>query len=408
MPSPLLLRRRAQLFFGMIFCAALCSTVHAQSSTVCYTEPARRASPVHIEKTSARDIDVRNDILMLALEDRITDGLTAKHENGKHRNPKTAPPSSKDSAISFSSSKDTSEYIPWSEYKWADDQMYTLTGNPPRRVTEIQIAPAMAYLGVYFGVLVALHYYQEVTFWSATQSFRIRDNWDESLSANYFGHAIAGYYISYVSTQAFIASGISYKLAPVYGALTGLGYQVYVEVLDGFGSDFSLSPYEMYANVLGVTYFTLSQYIPSLQNWTPKYSYWPSTWYGQLPKAASQTPIDDYSAWNFWVSGNINNITNGSLKPFWPSWLNVAVGYGARNLGYPDESRLITLSLDYDLVKLLPDGSNSWNWFKQTLNFVKLPSPTIEWRFTRLWKSARPARFYLLYPFPINLGSLKF
>jgi hypothetical protein len=286
--------------------------------------------------------------------------------------------------------------------------MYTLTGNPPRRVTQIQPAPAAAYFGTYLGILVALHYYQEVTFWSSTQSFRIRDNWDESLNANIFGHAMAGYFISYVSEQALLASGVSYKLAPVYGALMGIGYQVYVEVLDGFGSDFSLSPYEMYANILGVTYFTMSQYYPSLQNWSPKLSYYPSKWFGQLPKAASQTPIDDYSAWNFWVSGNINNITDGNLTPYWPRWLNLAVGYGARNLGSPDECRLITIGLDYDLVKLLPDGSGSWNWFKQTLNFVKLPSPTVEWRFDRKWRSVRPARFYFLYPFPIELGKLKF
>ena len=71
---------------------------------------------------------------------------------------------------------DTSQFIPWSEYRWADHQMYTLTGDPPRRYTEIQPAAAWTYLGVYFGILAALHYYQEVTFWKASQSFRIRED----------------------------------------------------------------------------------------------------------------------------------------------------------------------------------------------------------------------------------------
>jgi hypothetical protein len=345
-----------------------------------------------------------DDILFRAFQSAVERGRLGKVIEHHRRSPSQL--QGLDSLTSPSST-DTSEFISWSDYKWADDQRYTLTGQPPRRYTKIQPALAAAYLSTYVGLIAALHYYQKVTFWSSTQTFRIRDNWDESLGANYFGHAIAGYFISYLSEQALLASGVSYKLAPLYGGLLGLGYQVYVEVLDGFGTNFSLSPYEMYSNILGCTYFVLTQEYPSLQNWMPKYSFYPASSFGELAKVDSQTPIDDYSAWNFWVSANINNLTNGSI-PFWPKWLNLAIGYGARNLGYPEESRLVTLALDYDLVKLLPDGPSGWNWFKQTLNFVKLPSPTIEWRFSREWKSVRPARFYLTYPFPIKIGNVRF
>ena len=297
--------------------------------------------------------------------------------------------------IAASRSLDTSEFIPWSEYRWADHQMYTITGEPPRRYTKIQPIPAYTYLGTYFGILVALHYYQEKTFWRATQSFRIRDNFDESLGANYGGHFCGGYFVSYVSEQALIASGVSYKLAPIYGAIAGLGYQTYVEVLDGYGTDFSLSPFEVYAQTLGCVYFAASQYCRTLQDLSPKFNYYPSSWFGDQPKAGSQTPIDDYSAWNFWISADIKDLTG---RGFWPSWLNIAGGYGARNLDDPGETRVITLALDYDLVKILPDGSPGWNWFRQTLDFVKLPAPGIEWRVTRGGKSTG-LYFYLAYPF---------
>jgi hypothetical protein len=290
---------------------------------------------------------------------------------------------------------DTSEFIPWSEYRWADHQMVTLTGEPPRRYTKIQPIPAFTYLGAYFGILTALHYYQEQTFWRSSQSFRIRNNWDESLSANYGGHFIGGYFVSYISEQALIASGVSDKLAPIYGALAGLGYQTYVEILDGFGSDFSFSPYEAYAQTLGVIYFAASQYSRTLQDLSPKVNYYPASWAGGKPKAGSQTPIDDYCAWNFWISANISDLTGWK---FWPSWLNIAVGYGARDLGYPEETRVITVALDYDLVKILPDGSPGWNWFRQTFDFLKLPSPGIEWRLTRDGKNVG-THFYLAYPF---------
>jgi hypothetical protein len=63
-------------------------------------------------------------------------------------------------------------------------------------------------------------------------------------------------------------------------------------------------------------------------------------------------------------------------------------------------NRKLIIALDYDLVKLLPDGGHFWNWLKQSLNYFKLPSPAIE--------IGKPIRFYLLYPFPIQIGSMKF
>ncbi len=300
-----------------------------------------------------------------------------------------------DTARSASRAFDTSEYLPWSEYRWADHQMYTITGEPPRRYTKIEPIPAYTYLGTYFGILVALHLYQEETFWRSGQSFRIRNNFDESLGANYGGHFEGGYFVSYVSEQALIASGVSYKLAPLYGALAGLGYQTYVEILDGYGSDFSFSPFEAYSQTLGVVYFIASQYSRTLQDLSPKFNYYPSRWYGWEPKSGSLTPIDDYSAWNFWISANIKDLTKWN---FWPNWLNIAAGYGARNLGDPGETRIITLALDYDLVKILPDGSPGWNWARQTLDFVKLPAPGIEVRITREGKYTGTF-FYLAYPF---------
>jgi hypothetical protein len=302
---------------------------------------------------------------------------------------------------------DTTEFIPPEEFTFAGQQRYILDGSLPLRVSKVKPITVAAVQGTYFGVLIALHIYQENTFWRQSTSFRVRDNYDESLGANYGGHGIAGYYLSYLSTESLLACGISTKLAPIYGSLMGLGYQVYVEVLDGYGSNFALSPYEMYSNVIGVVWYLSSQYSPFLQNFVPKYNYYPASWFGYRAKAASETPIDDYSAWNYWVAINVPHLISKSYSSFWPSWLDVAFGYSARNLGYADATRIITLSLDYNLIKLLPDGGASWNWFKQTLNFFKLPSPTIEWSFDRDWKRG-PVRFYLAYPFPIKIGNTRF
>lgn len=40
--------------------------------------------------------------------------------------------------------------------------------------------------------------------------------------------------------------------------------------------------------------------------------------------------------------------------------------------------RRVIVALDYNLVQLLPDGGHVWDWFRQTLDHIKLPAPAIE------------------------------
>ena len=98
------------------------------------------------------------------------------------------------------------------------------------------------------------------------------------------------------------------------------------------------------------------------------------------------------------------------MKKYWIPWLEIAVGYGADAIdtnrdpnGSPDQfsQRRYVIGLDYNLVKLLPDGGWFWNWARQSLNFLKLPAPAIEF-------SSSGTSFKLLYPFRINIGSIKF
>jgi hypothetical protein len=100
-----------------------------------------------------------------------------------------------------------------------------------------------------------------------------------------------------------------------------------------------------------------------------------------------------------------------NMKKYWVPWLQLTVGYAARNLANPSDpnsvylpeystkygdivagSPRVIIGLDYDLVKLLPDGIPLWNWIRQTLNFIKFPAPAIE-------ISEKGTRFLIMYPF---------
>jgi len=76
------------------------------------------------------------------------------------------------------------------------------------------------------------------------------------------------------------------------------------------------------------------------------------------------------------------------------------VGYGINGYYTSNMSRRYVVGLDYNLVELLPDGPNFWNWLKQTLNLVKWPAPAIEF-------SSNGTRFHLLYPFTISIGNIQ-
>ena len=287
--------------------------------------------------------------------------------------------------------------VPWSEFTWAGARRYTMDGAQPNLTTQIRPVPAAISGGVYFGTLVWLHIYQERTIWLAKSSFRIDDNFDESLSANYGGHFAGGYVLSSVSSDMLLTSGFSLRMATICGTLMGFAYQFYVEALDGYGKDYGFSPYEFYAQTLGCIYYYASCSSAFLQNFVPKADYYPAPWFGDKQKYLAKTPIDDYSAWTFWMSANVHNLLPEPAGKHYPEWLNLAVGYSARNLGYPDRYRVLVVGLDFNLAKILPEGGDVWNWWRQSFQFVKIPGPALEFH------ERGPTRFYFVFPFKIHL-----
>jgi hypothetical protein len=306
---------------------------------------------------------------------------------------------------------DTALYIPLWQFTYANDRRYTIDGKLPFRKTKIKPVETAIVGSVFATTVIALHINQANAWWSGQRrSFHVVEDWQSALQVDKCGHTFGSYLMSYGFSESLIASGFSWDDAVLYGSALGLLYQTYVETEDGFASDWGFSPTDWYADAFGAMFFLAQHYVPALQNVTPKWQFAPSEWTGKPVINRPRTFIDDYNSSTFWWSVDVYNILPKDSKKYWPKWLNIAVGYGGDAIdavtdpGQPPDQlgmRRYVVGLDLNLVRLLPEGPSFWNWFRQTLNFIKFPLPSIEF-------SKAGTRFYLFYPFKIEMGSLKF
>ena len=95
--------------------------------------------------------------------------------------------------------------------------------------------------------------------------------------------------------------------------------------------------------------------------------------------------LKDYNGQTYWLSANIWSFHKQGK---FPKWLNIALGYGAEGMLYGETTltnqqvqnpyRQFYLSLDIDFTKI-----NTNSKFLKTLfsaiNFIKIPSPTLEY-----------------------------
>lgn len=294
------------------------------------------------------------------------------------------------------------EYFPLEEFTFAGNRRYILDGSRPLAKTNLRPIPT-AIVGTAVAALAYQLHTVQSSWWTGNEQFGFIEDWDFAYQADKVGHLYSGYLASYVAHEAFLVSGVSRNTSIWAGGAIGLLYQTYVETYDGWNfPNWGFSFSDEYFNTLGAGLFVAQHYVPFLQNFQPKWQYIPATKTGERPRNNATTDgnfIDDYNSNTFWMSINVDNMLPASLEGYWPDWLMLSVGYGARNIetGHDDErARRVMIGLDYNFVEMLPDGPDSWNWVKQSLNLFKFPAPTLEF-------SRGITTFRILYPFQIRL-----
>ena len=220
------------------------------------------------------------------------------------------------------------------------------------------------------------------------------------------GHAYSCYYEGVVGIGMMKWAGYNHTTASIIGGSYGFLIQTGIEVMDGFSEAWGASAGDMIANAFGSGLVIGQSLAWDEQRIWMKYSYSPTQYAGIRPNVLGSTPIErifkDYNGQTYWLSVNPHSFAPQSK---WPSWLNLAIGYGVDGLvggednvfedqngqifdysaAYP-RGREWYFSPDIDLTRI-PTDSKALKITFTILNSLKFPMPALgygpdgEWRF---------------------------
>ena len=208
------------------------------------------------------------------------------------------------------------------------------------------------------------------------------------LQMDKFGHTFSSYYMGKMGMDALSWAGESQKNQLLFGATLGFTFLTAVEVLDGFSEEWGFSVGDMAANALGTGILIGQELLWNEQRIQMKFSFQSTNYPNLDPNLGTNTLeqiLKDYNGQTYWLSANLWSFFKESKIP---KWLNVSFGYGAEDLPkeiktdageviFQHPYRQFYTSLDIDLTKI-----NTKSAFLKTtfnvLNFIKIPSPTLE------------------------------
>lgn len=243
--------------------------------------------------------------------------------------------------------------------------------------------------GVGAGVFTAMHIYYANTWWKDSKQYfkfaqdgfyaRDMDKASHIYTANVFTEGIA---------MAFEWTGINPKSALLYGAITSMAYETYIEINDGFAPNWGFDWVDMGANLFGASYPFLQRAVPLFEDINFKWSFNPEWISKKIDK--SDDLLDDYTNMTFWLSVNPEIVLPKSLTKakFYPNFLAIALGMSVKNASHTAGSQKAYaewyLALDID-VRKLPGKSDFLVKLKKLLNFYHFPTPAVRFSPTGIW-----------------------
>ncbi len=197
---------------------------------------------------------------------------------------------------------------------------------------------------------------------------------DYSLGVDKLGHFFT-HYVYFHALYNILGWG-GYDESTVLWASTMIPalYGLSLEIGDGYSS-YLFSPEDLTADFLGIGYGFLQVKYPFLNNFKVKWSYYPAAHNNTFDHPFSE----DYDGHIYWISFNVHNLLPESARGYWPKLLNIAVGYGGKNIwtgATGPAFRKLAISLDYNLMTIPLDG-DTWDRIKYVVDLFHLPAPGV-------------------------------
>lgn len=245
---------------------------------------------------------------------------------------------------------------------------------------------------VYAGSLIGLNalWYKDYPR-SAFHTFNDANEW---LQMDKCGHATTSYTIGRIGIGLLRWSGVKEKKAIWFGGILGSVYQTTIEILDGYSAKWGFSWSDVGANTAGSLLCIGQELAWKQQRIQLKYSYHSTVYPLYRPNVLGSTFTEqwlkDYNGQSYWLSFNLASFMRKDTR--FPSWLNLAVGYGAEGMTggaynppyidgkgkqvYFDRYRQFYLSFDADLSRI-KTKSKFLHVVLQSFGVIKLPAPAL-------------------------------
>lgn len=219
---------------------------------------------------------------------------------------------------------------------------------------------------------------------SEQQSFRFFNDNAEWKQVDKLGHVYSSFYFSYGTSKALRWCNVKNQKSAFWGSVTGFLIMLPIEIMDGFSADYGASTGDLLANAAGSGLFLAQQYAWKEIRVKPKFSFHATKFAPLRPNTlgeGSSELLKDYNGQTYWLSFDMDKFIR------FPTWLNLAVGYGADGMVYARDNentfagynsyRQYYIALDFDLSSIKTRSKV----LKTVLFFadmIKLPAPTIE------------------------------
>jgi len=259
-------------------------------------------------------------------------------------------------------------------------------GRPEEGVDGLRLAIVAGTLGA--GML-AVHFYQQNGWWKDNQtSFHFREDLKYGQSVDKIGHFFGASALTFSFSKALQWARVPESEALLFGAGASFLFQTYVEVRDGY-SAWGFDRVDFAADLAGAVFPLVQYHVPFLRNFQVKFSYHPSDLLdnpgGIGFRGQQHILFDDYEGQTFWLSFYVNRLLPEAADPFWPDWLALSVGYGARDVAEPTAHSIVLIGLDYDMTEIIPQTSGFLRTLSEALNFIHLPAPAVRISPDAIW-----------------------